>query len=283
MRTVLPKPTDRIPLGRSGLMVSPFCLGMTAAPETVTAAYEAGFNFFFVTADLHWPLYDGLRKGLARLFEGSAARRDECVVAVVSYLDNPLFGALQFHEVIAELPGLERVDVVVAGAVPGDASFYSRLESMAAARRIAHNGTRAIGASFHQRTLAVKSDYYDLLDVSFLRYNTAHAGARRDVFPYLRPARTCPVFNFKSVMARVTESQFAGLGLPAGYWLPEAGDYYRFVLTRPEIDGVLCAPQSPEEVRGLVASLEKGGLSAQEEEYMIWLSSVTHRALAAAG
>ena len=276
---VLPKATDRLPLGRSGLRVSPLCLGMTVSPDTVIEAYEQGINFFFVTADLHWPLYDGLRKGLKKLLEGNRARRDEVVVAVVSYLDNPLFGALQFHEVIAELPGLDRVDVLVAGAVASESSFYSRLDSMAAARRNRHNGARAIGASFHQRTLALAGDYYDLLDVSFIRYNAAHPGARRDLFPFVRPARTCPVFNFKSVMARVTDEQFAALGLPAGYWLPAAEDYYRFVLTRSEIDGVLCSPQSPQEVKGMVRALERGGISAAEEEYMIWLSGLTQAAI----
>ncbi len=275
MRQLLPKPTDRLPLGSSGLRVSPLCLGMTADPETVLAAWEHGVNFFFLTADLHWPLYDGLRKGLAKLLDGNRARRDEVVVAVVSYLDNPLFASLQFNEVIAEVPGLERVDVIVAGAVAGDASFHSRLASMAAARQTRLHGARAIAASFHQRTLAAAADYYGLLDASFVRYNAAHPGARRDLFPYLRPARACPVFNFKSVMAQVTPEQFAALKLPAGYWLPEACDYYRFVLTRPEIDGVLCAPQSPEQMRALVKALERGGVSREEEEYMLWLSGLT--------
>jgi hypothetical protein len=275
MRQDLPKPTDRVPLGSSGLQASPLCLGMTADPETVIAAWERGVNFFFLTADLHWPLYDGLRKGLAKLFEGNRGRREQAVVAVVSYLDNPLFGALQFHEVIAEVPGLERVDVIVAGAVASETSFHSRLASMAAARQGRHHGARAIAASFHQRTLAVMSDYYGLLDVSFVRYNAAHPGARRDLFPYLRPARACPVFNFKSVMARVTREQFDGLKLPAGYRLPETGDYYRFVLTRPEIDGVLCAPQSPAEMHELVRALERGGVTREEEEYMMWLSGLT--------
>ena len=40
---------------------------MTVSPETVIAAFEEGVNFFFITADLHWPLYDGVRKGLAKL------------------------------------------------------------------------------------------------------------------------------------------------------------------------------------------------------------------------
>src|SRR5262249_39269455 len=205
-------------------------------------AYEHGINFFFLTADLHWPLYDGLRKGLARLLKDNPGRRQELVVGVVSYLDNPLFGAFQFHEVIAEVPGLKYVDLLIAGGVPAETSFCSRLDSLASAKRSAHNGARAIGATFHQRALALLADYYDLLDISFIRYNAAHPGARRDLFPYLRQGRTCPVFNFKSVMAQVPRDAFDALGLPSGYWCPDACDYYRFVLSRPEIDGVLCSP-----------------------------------------
>src|SRR3954467_7394411 len=97
-RVTLPKPVDRIPLGHSGLRVSPLCLGLTASPDTVIAAYECGVNFFFVTGDLHWQLDEGLRKCVGKLFAGRRARRDEVVVGGVSYLDKPLFGALQFHE-----------------------------------------------------------------------------------------------------------------------------------------------------------------------------------------
>jgi hypothetical protein len=158
----------------------------------VIEGYERGVNFFFVTADLHWPLYEGVRQGLRQLLEGNKSRRDEIVVAVVSYLDNPLFGSLQFHEVINQIPGLERVDVLVAGAIPGQESFQSRLTSLAGARQSRHNGARAIGASFHQRTLAAWNDAYNLLDVSFIRYNAAHPGARADLFPYLNPVRTTP-------------------------------------------------------------------------------------------
>jgi hypothetical protein len=275
MRTKLPAADHRLTLGRSGLRVSPICIGITESPDTVTEAYERGINFFFVTADLHWPLYDGIRQGLRKLLEGNKPRRDEIVVAVVSYLDNPLFAALQFHEVIGQVPGLERVDVLVAGAIPGRESFQSRLASLTNARHARHNGARAIGASFHQRTLAAWSDAYDLLDVSFIRYNAAHPGARTDLFPYLRPVRSCPVFNFKSVMARVTPEQFRALGLPAGYWQPDPCDHYRFALTRPELDGVLCSPQSPAQLRELLQALDRGPLTAEEEQYMIWLSGLT--------
>jgi hypothetical protein len=273
-RDHFPKPADRLPLGRTGLTVSPFCLGMTASADSVIAAYESGINFFFVTADLHWPLYDGVRKGLARLLDGNKTRRDEIVVGVVSYLDDPLFSTLQFHEVIGEVPGLDRVDLMIAGGVSSDQSFYSRLNSLERARSQRHHGAVAIGASFHQRSLALVADHHGLLDISYIRYNSGHPGARRDLFPYMRPARTGLVFNFKSVLSRVSKEMFQNFGLPSNYWLPDMCDYYRFVLSRQEIDGILCSPMTADEVRGMVAALDKGPLTQEEQEYMIWLSSL---------
>jgi hypothetical protein len=275
-RQTLPRTTDRLPLGKSGLTVSPFCLGLTGSPDTVIAAYEAGVNFFFVTGDLHWPLYDGIRKGLAKLLDGNPARRDELVVAVVSYLDDPLFSVLQFREVIDEVPGLQRVDLMIAGAVSSDQSFYSRVASMERARATRLHGATAIGATFHQRRLALAADHYGLLDISYIRFNSAHPGARRELLPYFRPNRTGLVFNFKSAMSRIPDDMYASLGIPSNYWRPDVCDYYRFVLSHPEIDGVLCSPLYPEEVKGMVEALDKGPLSTEEQDYMIWLSSRIH-------
>lgn len=273
-RLNLPRATDRLPLGKSGLMVSPFCLGRTACAETVLAAYEAGINFFFVSADLHWPLYDGIRQGLTKLLQRNSSRRNEIVVGVVSYLDEPLFSALQFDEVIDAVPGLERVDLLIAGAVSSEPSFYSRVTSIKHARSARHHGATAIGASFHQRPLALMADQRGLLDISYIRFNSAHPGARTDLFPFLRPTRTGLVFNFKSVMPRITREMSSKLGLPTNYWLPDPSDYYRFVLSRPELDGVLCSPMNAGEVQGLVAAMEKGPLSKEEEDDMVRLSAL---------
>jgi hypothetical protein len=47
----------------------------------------------------------------------------------------------------------------------------------------------------------------------------------------------------------VTPAPSPGLGLPlAGDPLPDVSDYYRFVLSRPELDGLLASPSTPEEV-----------------------------------
>lgn len=270
-RASVPKPDDRSALGRSGLTVSPYCIGIST-PETVLAAYEMGINFFFVTADLHWPLYEGVREGLRQLFKKKGAR-DEVVVAVVSYLEMPLFSALQFHEVIDVIPGMERVDVLVAGALPSDQALYARFNSIHTARANGHNGSRAIGGSFHHRAAALLSANSDLLDVNFIRYNTAHPGAATDIFPYLRPDRSGLIYNFKSTMSRATDEQMTQLGLGPQQWHPHITDYYRFVMTPPAMDGVLCSPQSPKEIEEIVAAMAKGPLSPEEESYMRWLST----------
>jgi hypothetical protein len=61
-RSALPKLTDQLDLGDTGLRVSPFCLGMVSSDETGGAAFDAGINVF-LSADLHWPAYELARRG----------------------------------------------------------------------------------------------------------------------------------------------------------------------------------------------------------------------------
>lgn len=272
-RPLLPKLSDRLKLGTSGLSVSPICLGITESPETVPAAFDAGINFFFLTADLHWPLYEGLRKGLEMLLSRGDSLRDEIVVGVVSYLDQPLFQYLQFHEVLNSVRGLKRIDLLIAGAVSDEHNFNSRFSPLHQARGNSHSGSRAIGASFHHRPSAMLSVNYNCLDINYIRYNTAHPGARQDVFPYLTPNRSTLLFNFKSVLSYVTPERFSNIGLDHHYWLPKVTDYYRFVLTQPALDGILCSLSTPEHVRHLSDALNDRPLTSEEEQYMMWLSS----------
>jgi hypothetical protein len=113
MREELPSPADRISLGRE-LKVSPFCVGMTERPGVIPAAFDAGINFFFVSADLHWPSYEATRRGLELLLERGGGIRNDIVVAGVSYMTQPIF-FLQFHELLASIRGLQRLDVLIAG------------------------------------------------------------------------------------------------------------------------------------------------------------------------
>jgi len=276
LRQALPKATDRLQLGISGLTVSAICLGIVESPETIGAAYDAGVNFFFLTADLHWPLYEPSRQGLADLLSRSPSVRDEVVVGVVSYLDQPLFQALQFHEVVDAVPGLERVDLLIAGAVPDESNFFARFNSIHSARAAGHVGARAIGASFHDRRSALISLNYNCLDINYIRYNTAHPGATQEIFPYLRQDRAALIYNFKSLMSPVTSERFQQLGFNDDHWFPKPTDYYRFVLSNPHIDGILCSPSSPEQLGELLAALDEKPLTPDEQQYMAWLSSLTN-------
>lgn len=266
-RVSLPRLSDRLSLGPSGLKVSPACLGISR-PEAVVEAFDAGINFFFLTADMHWPLYEGLRKGLEMLFERRGGVRDDTVVGVVSYLSRPDQLSKPFSEVIDAVSGLDRIDVCVAGWVvtEDDPGRSARIRSHREAGKF---GCRAVGASYHHRSLVAPAVERGDVDVAFIRYNAEHPGARDDIFPHLGE-RTALVYGFKSMQSWVSPAELQTLsGLPEGTWIPDMSDAYRFALSAPEMDGVLCALHTGGHVRDLAEALGKGPLEPEEEEHMI--------------
>jgi aryl-alcohol dehydrogenase-like predicted oxidoreductase len=262
-RNAFPKLENRLRLSTS-LEVSPFCVGAVGNPDAIGAAFDAGINFFFVTADMHWPFYEASRRGLAALFARGPSVRDRVVVAAVAYVTQPEFCHVPFDEVIESVPGLERLDVTVAGgSYRGD--FATRAEQYALHK---HRGVRAFGTSFHDREMAAQAFAEDLVDIGFVRYNALHRGAEEDLFPRLPRSRRSLLYNFTSTTGFLPPADYGQLGLSADYWQPTITDYYRFVLARPEIDGLLCAPREPEQVRELARALEQGPLTDEEMDYI---------------
>lgn len=259
-------------MGRRGLQVSPICLGITDSPATVEAAFEAGVNFFFISADLHWPLYEATRRGLERLLKGNRKRRDEIVVGIASYFEEPWFGYLQFWEVIDAIPALERVDLLIAGGVTNDLSFDERTATLRRARAMQYLGARSIGASLHKRKLALLAQNRGL-DISYIRYNAAHPGARSEVLSSLPQKRRTLLFNFKSVLPVVSTASPAKFAKLRRSMIPAPTDHYRFALSAPEIDGILCSPRTPLQVFRLLRALEKGPMSRDEQDYMLQIYS----------
>jgi hypothetical protein len=262
-RTTLPLPTDRLAI--ADLSVSPFCVGMVDDASTIDAAFDAGINFFFLSADMHWPRYEAARAGLARLLARTS--RDQIVVAAASYVTQPEFCSEPFRELVAAIPGLRTIDVLVAGGAYAT-ELSGRLQVYADHRRQRFTGARAIGVSFHDRSAAVTAINAAAIDVGFVRYNTAHPGAQRDVFPLLDPARTTRSFGFTS-----TGGHRAVLDMDPEIWLPEITDHYRFALSRVGLDGLLCSPTEPGHIAELVAAMALGPLSLDEEEHMIELAA----------
>jgi hypothetical protein len=246
---------------------------MVRSPDTVIAAYNAGINFFFVSADMHWPLYEGLRRGLETLLATRASARDDIVIAVVSYTTQPEFCSAPFLEVLDAMPHLGRIDVGVMGGVYAS-DFTARLDIYRSHQRGRHAGIAAVGATFHDRQAARVAMLLDAVDIALLRYNPAHPGARDEVFPHRPPAGTSLLFNFNSTVGALAGDQFRRLGLDSDYWQPSVTDYYRFALTPPQVDGLLCAPQTPAELDALARALEDGPLDEEDETYLMNLTAL---------
>lgn len=246
---------------------------MVRSPKTVAAAFEVGINFFFITADMHWPLYEATRRGLQKLLATGQHVRQQIVVAVVSYPTQPEFCTAPFHEMLAAMPALRSIDVaVIGGAYASD--FVTRLEVYTEHKQTRLAGITAIGATFHDRVAARSALTHQSVEIAFARYNPAHAGARHDLFPHRPRSTSTLLFNFNSTDGFVSNDRMGALGLGSDSWRPAITDYYRFALTRPEVDGLLCALSEPREVSALARALDVGPLDEEEEHYLINLSTL---------
>jgi hypothetical protein len=247
---------------------------MVRDPAAVSTAFDAGINFFFVSADMHWPYYEPLRRGLKDLLRRGGGIRDVIVLGVACYPAQPDFCLYPFQEVLEVIPEAERLDVLIAGGAYGR-DFPERLPVYEQHRRANFLGCRAIGTSFHDRRTALVAINERLVDIAFIRYNPMHSGARYDLFPQIAIRDAPLVFNFKSTRGYIPPDLQTELGLPGDvYWQPAITDYYRFALTRPEFDGLLIAPQTPGEVAAFTAALELGPLDDDEDNFLLNLALV---------
>lgn len=262
--------TDRLRLG-ADLDVSPYCVGMTSNRETISAAFDAGINFFFCTADMHWPAYEQTRRGLKDLLARRPSMRNEIVVGAVSYVTYPSFSHTPFWELTKTLPALGHLDLTIAGgAVP--AEFSRRREQYKLHRLL---GTRAFGASFHLRPFAAEAIADRQVDIGFIRYNALHRGAATDLFPAVAKRHPTLMYAFKTSLPP-QEARFAECGLTASHWRPKHTDHYRYALSNDDLDGILFSPTEPGHIRDLADAIAAGPLSPNEHAYMGKLADLLH-------
>jgi len=104
---------------------------------------------------------------------------------------------------------------------------------------------KLIGLTSHQRPLAARWAQTGQLDLLMIRYNAAHRGAERDVFPVAQKMRI-PVVTFtglrwKALLAGTPED-------PQGFSPPSAVECYRFCLANPAVTVALAAPGNRSEL-----------------------------------
>ncbi len=130
---------------------------------------------------------------------------------------------------------------------------------------------RALGVSIHDRERAGKLAEDSPLDLLMIRYNAAHPGAERDIFPHL--AKRQP-----HVIAYTATSWRKLLKRPSGWDgnVMSAGDCYRFCLSNPHVDVVLTGPASTAQLDENLAAVAKGPLSPDEDAWIRKFGQAVH-------
>src|SRR5207302_5497932 len=104
---------------------------------------------------------------------------------------------------------------------------------------------RRLGLTTHQRGLAAEAAHSGYLDTLMIRYNAAHRGAEREVFP-VADALGLPVIAYTALrwgaLLQPTPED------PPGFRVPLAPDWYRFVLQSPSVAVTLAAPHTRAEL-----------------------------------
>jgi len=131
--------------------------------------------------------------------------------------------------------------------------------------------TKAIGISIHNRTRAGQLAEERILDSFMIRYNAAHPGAEKEVFPL--------VDNDKQNVTSYTATRWRKLLKRPKNWegkVPTAGDCYRFCLSNENVNVTLCGPKNYEQYLENIKEVEKGPLTEEEMRWMQNFGKVVH-------
>lgn len=246
-------------LGRTGIPVRRLGLSASYWPgrKTVYHALDAGLNFFFCY---------GFDLQMVRVLRDTfRTRRQDLVVATGAY--NLIWGYPNLRKSLEKRLrqlGTDYIDVFLFLGVMKPEQFPD--EVVAELCRFREEGkVRAVGLSCHDRRFAGALAAEGTLDALMIRYNAAHRGAEREIFPHLA--------THDPGLIGYTATRWSYLlrrprGWPKREPVPTAGDCYRFVLTNPQVDVCLTAPRNLKQLRENLAAVANGPLADSDMDFM---------------
>ncbi len=258
---------DRVVLGRTGLEVSRIGLsaGYGIGGADVERAFERGINF------LYWGSYrrPDFGKAISRL---ARRHRDDMVVVLQSYSRSKLALGPSVDRALKKL-GLDHADILILGwwnKLPPERILDGAM-ALCEAGKIGH-----IAISCHHRPSFEKYIADPRLGAIMVRYNAAHRGAEREVFPFVDSHVDPPgVIAYTATRwGKLLDPEFR----PVGESPVRAADCYRFVLSHPQVTMSLAGPKNGEELEDALLAIDKGPMDEDELAWMRRVGDAVHAA-----
>ena len=255
---------EKVTLGRTGLKVSRLGIasfyGVGAA--MVEEAAHRGVNYFYWGALRTRNMANGIRKV-------AKTRREDIVIVMHT---NARFGYGLPRLIQKNLTRLEieYLDILLMG-----------LHNKRPSQRLLDTAFELkekclvhwLGVSAHNRLIFREYEKEKLFDIFHVRYNAAHRGAEKEVFPFLPESDRPGTVSF-------TNTRWGGLlnpnNMPKGERPPRAADCYRFVLSHPDVDVAICGPNSMKQLTEDLEALEQGPMSEEERFRMCRIGDYVH-------
>jgi aryl-alcohol dehydrogenase-like predicted oxidoreductase len=243
---------DKVTLGRSGLVVGPLGVagGYGVPARAIHRAVEQGCTYLYHGSRRARGMRDAIRELVG------AGRRHEIAIVLQSYSRSAALLEWSLARGLSQL-GVDSADVLLLG-------WHTRVGErvMERAARLREKGMfRHLAVSAHHRPAHVDYAADPRFAICHLRYNAAHTGAERDVFPHL-PAGDRP--GFVAYTATSWGALMKATKMPPGEAPMRARDAYRFVLSNPDIQVCMTGPRTEAEMDEALAALREGPLSPEE-------------------
>jgi predicted aldo/keto reductase-like oxidoreductase len=248
--------SEPVILGRTGLQVGRLGIasGYGAPTAAIEEAFERGCNYFT------WgTVIKGYKPQMRQALQNIVAKgqRDRLVLAAFTYAHNNFFTERMLRRGLRSA-ALDHADVLILG-------YFSRRPSrrlVDGALRMKEMGlVRFIGLSSHNRKLLGELAKGGEFDVLHLRYNAAHRGAEKDIFPFLGGEKRPGTVAFTATRwGKLLDPK----KMPPGEKPPTAPDCYCFVLSNPAVDVCMSGAKTVEQMRENLTVLDGGPMSEEE-------------------
>lgn len=232
-------------------------IGISSSYGAEQAVYEEAFDrgcTYFT-----WGTFiKGRSASFKKFIKGltSAGNRERIAIGLLSYSHSYVLGDMFLQSALKNL-GVEYIDGLLLG-------YYSRRPPQRIldwAMEVKEQGlVRTIGITTHNRDIVAPLATENVLDYFHIRYNAAHRGAEQDIFAKIRDKNIGLVSFTATCWGKLMKKK----GMATGTVPPTAGDCYRFVLAREEIDCCMMGVKNLEMLRQNLDELEKGPMSEEE-------------------